>query len=133
MKRVTGIGGVFFKASDPQQTYDWYQKHLGIDPMPDGSSAIFRWRDAHDPEKKGTTVWAAFRRDTKYFGEGAQMFMVNYRVENLDELLEALKAEGVEVDPKRENYDYGKFAWIIDPDGNRIELWEPPNPEMWPE
>jgi catechol 2,3-dioxygenase-like lactoylglutathione lyase family enzyme len=129
MKRATGIGGIFFKSSDPKQTYDWYQKHLGIDPLPDGSCAMFNWRDAENPEQKSSTVWAAFPRDTKYFGAGPQTFMVNYLVENLDELVETLKAEGVEIDPKRENHDYGKFAWIIDPDGNRIELWEAPKEE----
>jgi catechol 2,3-dioxygenase-like lactoylglutathione lyase family enzyme len=133
MKRVTGIGGIFFKSSDPKQIYVWYQKHLGIDPLPDVSAAMFLWRDAQDPEKRGSTVWSAFPRDTKYFGEGAQTFMVNYRVENLDALLEELETEGVQIDPKRDNYDYGKFAWIIDPDGNRIELWEPPKHDIWPE
>jgi hypothetical protein len=101
MKRVTGIGGIFFKSSDPKQIYVWYQKHLGIDPLPDVSAAMFLWRDAQDPEKRGSTVWSAFPRDTKYFGEGAQTFMVNYRVENLDALLEELETEGVQIDPKR--------------------------------
>lgn len=133
MKRVTGIGGIFFKSSDPKASYAWYQKHLGIEPSPDGSGAIFQWRDNDDPTKEGMTIWSAFPRDTKYFGPGSQTFMMNYRVENLDALLEALKAEGVEIDPKREDQDYGRFAWIIDPEGNRIELWEPPAGDPFPE
>ena len=132
MKRVTGVGGIFFKSSNPKQTYEWYQKHLGINPLPDGSSALFRWRDAENPEKKGSTVWCAFPRDTNYFGPGSQECMVNYRVENLDALLEVLRSEGVAIDPKREEAEYGRFAWITDLDGNRIELWEPPKEEMWP-
>jgi predicted enzyme related to lactoylglutathione lyase len=130
MKRVTGVGGFFFKSSNPKQTYEWYQEHLGINPLPDGSSALFQWRDAEDPEKKGSTVWCAFPRDTKYFGPGSQEYMVNYRVENLDALLEALRSEGVEIDPKREEAEYGRFAWITGVDSNRIELWEPPKDEM---
>jgi predicted enzyme related to lactoylglutathione lyase len=129
MRRVTGIGGIFFKGSNPKQMNAWYQKHLGIDVFPDGSCAMFEWRDADDAEKKGSTIWSIKSRETKYFGEGPQTFMVNYRVENLDELLEALKAEGVTIDPKRDDSDFGKFAWIMDPDGNRIELWEPPKEE----
>jgi catechol 2,3-dioxygenase-like lactoylglutathione lyase family enzyme len=126
MKRVTGIGGIFFKADDPKAMNQWYQKHLGIDLLPDGSCAIFPWLDADDPEKEGMTVWTINKRDTTYYGGGPQTFMVNYRVENLDELVETLKSEGVWVDEKRDNSDFGKFAWIKDPEGNRIELWEPP-------
>jgi predicted enzyme related to lactoylglutathione lyase len=126
MKRVTGIGGVFFKADNPKAMYEWHEKHLGIVPEPDGSSALFHWRDAANPAQQGMTVWSAFPHDTKYFGPGPQTLMMNYIVDDLDGLLEALKAEGVTIDPKREDYDYGKFAWIIDPEGNRIELWEPP-------
>jgi predicted enzyme related to lactoylglutathione lyase len=124
-KKVTGIGGVFFKANDPKAMYDWYQKHLGIDPLPDGSCAIFEWREK-DSQAEGMTVWSIARRDSRQFGNGPQTFMVNYRVENLDALLETLKAEGVEIDPKREDGEFGKFAWITDPEGNRVELWEAP-------
>ena len=126
MKRVTGLGGLFFKAKDPTAMYEWYQKHLGIQREPDGSGAMFQWRDATEPEKTGLTVWSIFPQSTSYFGAGPQPFMMNFRVENLDALLQALKEEGVEIDPKVEEYDYGKFAWITDPEGNRIELWEPP-------
>ena len=125
MKRVTGIGGIFFKSENPQQLYGWYVKHLGIPLESHGQAATFHWLD---PEKrnKGMTVWSIFPHDTKYFSPGRASFMINYRVEDLDALLTALKQEGVEIDPKREEYEYGRFAWILDPEGNRIELWEPP-------
>ncbi len=126
MKRVTGIGGIFFKTQDPQALYQWYEKHLGIPRALDGASATFEWREADDPEGKGMTVWSIFPRDTKYFDPSAAPFMINYRVDDLDALLAALQEEGVKIDPHREDYDYGRFAWIMDPAGNRIELWEPP-------
>jgi len=126
MKRVTGLGGVFFKAKDPNSMYEWYEKHLGIKREADGSDAMFHWRDFSDPDKAGLTVWSIFPENTKYFNPSTAPFMLNYRVDDLKGLLEALKAEGVTVDPKVEEYDYGKFAWIMDPEGNRIELWEPP-------
>src|SRR5271157_6244325 len=126
MQRVTGIGGIFFKSDNPEKLYAWYEKHLGVKQGPQGSGAAFEWRDAADAEKKGMTVWALFPRDTKYLGPGRSPFMINYRVDDLDALLEALKEEGVEIDPHREDCDYGRFAWITDAEGNRIELWEPP-------
>ena len=126
MKRVTGLGGLFFKAKDPNLMYEWYEKHLGIQREPDGSGAMFHWRDAAQPEQTGLTVWSIFPHDTKYFGPGPTPFMMNFRVENMDELLKALREEGVTIDPKVEEHEYGKFAWVIDPEGNRIELWEPP-------
>jgi predicted enzyme related to lactoylglutathione lyase len=126
MKRVTGIGGIFFKADEPEALYQWYERHLGIGRAPDGSGATFEWRENDDPAQQGMTVWSIFPRHTKYFDPGASTFMINYRVDDLDGLLEALREEGVQIDPKRENYDYGRFAWIMDPAGNRIELWEPP-------
>jgi len=125
MKRVTGIGGIFFKSENPRKLYDWYERHLGIKADPN-SGAMFNWRDAEDPSKKGMTIWSIFPAATKYFDPSRSSFMLNYRVEDLDGLLAALKEEGVEIDPKREDYQYGRFAWIMDPDGNRIELWEPP-------
>jgi predicted enzyme related to lactoylglutathione lyase len=126
MKRVTGIGGVFFKAEHPAKLYEWYEQHLGIQREPHGGGASFRWREAEAPGREGMTVWSLFPTDTKYFEPSRSPFMINYRVDDLDALLEALRAEGVEVDPHREDYDYGRFAWIMDPEGNRIELWEPP-------
>ncbi|HLQ00378.1 MAG TPA: VOC family protein [Candidatus Limnocylindria bacterium] len=127
MKRVTGIGGIFFKSENPEKLYQWYQKHLGIESAADGSGVGFPWRDADGKQKNGRTVWAIFPSQTKYLDPSRSSFMINFRVENLDALLEALRKEGVEVDPHREDYDYGRFAWIMDPEGNRIELWEPLN------
>ena len=126
MRRVTGLGGIFFKSSNPERLYQWYEKHLGITREPHGQGSAFHWRNVDDPEQKSLTAWSIFPKDTKYFGASGADCMINYLVENLDELLATLKAEGVEVDPHREDYDYGRFAWITDADGNRIELWEPP-------
>src|SRR5437879_4634677 len=107
MKRVTGIGGIFFKADNAEKLYNWYEKYLGIKRAPDGSGAMFEWREADDSQRKGMTIWAVFRRDTKYFDPSRSGFMINYRVDDLDALLETLRKEGVEIDPYRENYDYG--------------------------
>ena len=126
MERVTGVGGIFFKSEDPERLYRWYEQHLGIHRTPDGMGAVFEWRAPDDADKKGMTVWSIFPRNTKYFDPSSSAFMINYRVEDLDSLLEELKKECVHIDPHREDYDYGRFAWIMDPDGNRIELWEPP-------
>ncbi len=125
MKRVTGLGGVFLKCKDPKATYEWYEKHLGI--TRDHSGAVtFPWRDDQQPEKTGMTMWSLFPETTTYFGSSQSPHMMNFRVENLEQLLTALRAEGVQVDDKIETYGYGKFGWIMDPEGNRIELWEPP-------
>ena len=131
MKRVTGIGGVFFKSTNPAELYAWYEKHLGICREPHGQGASFEWREARaadgsEPGPKAVTAWSIFPQATKYFGAGKADFMVNYRVDDLDGLLEELKTAAVEIDPHREDCDFGRFAWITDPDGNRIELWEPP-------
>lgn len=123
MKRVTGIGGIFFKCKDPEQTREWYNKHLGIPNEKYG--ATFDWREADDPEKKGTTVWNPFKAETKYFEPSTSSFMINYRVENLEALIEELKKEGVTIVDELQTYDYGKFIHIMDPEGNKIELWEP--------
>ncbi|HUI41849.1 MAG TPA: VOC family protein [Terriglobia bacterium] len=124
-KRVTGIGGIFFKAEDAPSLLAWYEKHLGIKAEPWGGTA-FTWQYADGSGRTGQTVWAIFPRDTGNFKNSRANHMLNYRVENLDALLEQLAGEGVEIDPKRENSDFGRFAWITDPEGNRIELWEPP-------
>lgn len=125
MKRVTGIGGIFFKSKDPAQLRDWYRKHLGIEAETWG--AQLHWRD--DPRNsEAYTVWSPFANDTKHFDPSHASFMINYRVDDLDWLLTQLRAEGVEVDPKVEESEYGKFAWIMDPEGNRVELFEPPAP-----
>jgi predicted enzyme related to lactoylglutathione lyase len=124
MGRVTGIGGIFFKAENPQRLYEWYEKHPGIRQDVADEGASFRWKDDGDPE--GFAAWSIFKKDTDYFPPSTQPFICNFRVEDLDGLQEALRAEGVWIDPKREDYDFGRFAWIMDPEGNRIELWEPP-------
>ena len=130
MKRVTGIGGIFFKAKDAGSLRDWYRTHLGIEA--DGANGfIFEWREAEHPDKTGQTVWSVFPGDTKYFAPSQASFMINYRVADLGAMLEQLRAEGVEVE-RAENYEYGKFAWVMDPEGNRIELWEPTDPFFEP-
>jgi predicted enzyme related to lactoylglutathione lyase len=123
MKRVTGIGGVFFKTRDREKQLEWYRTHLGIES--DGYGFMFAWRDREDPESIGYTVWSPFKDDTDYFDPSTQPFMVNYRVDDLDALVAALKEEGVEVVGEIQQEENGKFAWILDPEGNKIELWEP--------
>lgn len=123
MKRVTGIGGVFFKCADPKGVREWYGKHLGL-PVND-YGATFEWRSLDNPEEVGATQWCTFKSDTKYLDPSKKEFMINYRVENLVELIEVLKQEGVEVVGGPEVSEFGKFAWIMDPEGNKIELWEP--------
>jgi predicted enzyme related to lactoylglutathione lyase len=123
MEKVNGIGGVFFKARDPQGLAQWYRQNLGIES--EDGHADFPWRDAQG--RPGRTVWALFPANTDYFGNSAASCMLNYRVAHLDRLLEQLRQAGVQVE-KREDYDYGRFAWITDPEGNRVELWEPVEP-----
>ena len=119
MAKAMGVGGVFLKASNPEELSAWYAQWLGI-PSQDGGSLAF-----DGPESTGMTVFAHFPESTKYFGDGPQQVMINFRVDNLDELLEQLAAASVRIDPNREDYSYGRFAWIWDPEGNRVELWEP--------
>lgn len=123
MKRVTGIGGIFFKCADPGKMKEWYKIHLGLDTNDYG--ATFEWRDASDADKKGATQWSPFPDKTQYFAPSSKDFMINYRVENIEALVEALQKEGVTVLDKIESYDYGKFVHILDMEGNKIELWEP--------
>ena len=125
MKRVVGIGGIFFKSKDPKALGAWYERHLGVTLEKYGGSK-FPWRRADDPEHKELTVWSPFAEDTKYFEPSQSPFMINYIVDDLDAVLDALKAEGVTVDDKRDDSPFGRFGWAMDPDGNRIELWEPP-------
>jgi len=124
MKRVTGLGGVFFKSPDPKNTVEWYRTHLGIDSDEWGGFA-FQWRDRERSEEVGYTVWSAFPDDTKHFDPSPHPFMLNFRVDNLVELVATLKAEGVEVCGEVEEHDNGKFAWVLDSDGRKVELWEP--------
>ena len=123
MKRVTGIGGIFFKCKDPKAINEWYKTHLGFETTPYGT--VFEWREVDDSTKKGLTNWAAFSETTKYFEPSSKEFMINYRVENLEALVEVLKKENVTIVDQIETFDYGKFVHILDPEGNKIELWEP--------
>lgn len=116
---------MFFKAGDPEGMAKWYREHLGV-PVGEEGYCDFEWRHPEDPERVGRTVWSLFPSDTDYFGADGAPFMINYRVEDLDALLSALRDEGVKVDDRIEEHEYGRFAWISDPEGNRIELWEPP-------
>ena len=120
MASITGFGGIFLRAKDPKALYEWYRVHLGIESMP-GAGAM--WDDAGGP---GGNVWAIFPDSTKYLGSPERTFMMNFRVDDLHALVKALREEGVQVDDKVEEHEYGKFGWITDPEGNRVELWEPP-------
>lgn len=125
MKRVTGIGGVFFHAKDPAALGAWYKTHLGIDVQAWGGAA-FPWTDADGNPVKGTTAWLIAPADSKQFAPSEAPFMVNYRVDDLAALLAALRAEGCRVLEKTEESEYGKFGWVMDPEGNKVELWQPP-------
>jgi len=123
MKRVTSLGGIFFKCKDPDKVKDWYSKHLGFNV--DKYGTTFEWRQSDEQMKKGFTVWSPFNEDTKYFEPSPKEFMINYRVENIEKLVEELKKEGVTVVDEIEVFEYGKFVHILDIEGNKIELWEP--------
>jgi len=123
MEKVTGIGGIFFKCKDANKMKEWYKTHLGLNTNDYG--ATFEWREESDSTKKGSTQWAPFDDSTKYFAPSTKDFMINYRVSNLEALVEELKKEGVTIVDKIETYDYGKFVHIMDVEGNKIELWEP--------
>jgi len=123
LKRVTGIGGIFFKCKDPNKMNEWYKTHLGLNTNQYGT--VFEWRQATDSTKKGFTNWNPFSEKTKYFEPSTKDFMINYRVENIEALVEQLKKEGVTVTDTIETVDYGKFVHIMDIEGNKIELWEP--------
>jgi catechol 2,3-dioxygenase-like lactoylglutathione lyase family enzyme len=121
--RVLGIGGIFFKSANPQQLQEWYGKNLGL--ADSGHGVMLPWREQDHPEREQMTVWSVFPGDTKYFEPSPASFMVNYIVDDLDALLDRLAKQGVRIDPKRQDASYGRFAWIYDPDGNKIELWQP--------
>ena len=125
MQRVTGIGGIFFKAQNAEVLRAWYKRHLGID-VQDWGGATFRWHSEDRPEPNGATVWSIFKDSTEYFQPSTAPFMINYRVPDLMALLDTLRAEGCAVDEKTDTSEFGKFGWVMDPEGNRIELWEPP-------
>jgi predicted enzyme related to lactoylglutathione lyase len=123
MKKVTGIGGIFFKCKDPDKMREWYQKNLGLNTNPYG--AVFEWYQGADSTKKGFTTWSPFKETTKYFEPSQKDFMVNYRVADLQALVNELKENGVTILDSIETYEYGKFVHILDAEGNKIELWEP--------
>jgi predicted enzyme related to lactoylglutathione lyase len=124
-KKVTGIGGIFFKSREPKKMIDWYQKNLGLNTNPYGAS--FDWYEGADSTKKGTTQWTPFSEKTKYFEPSTRDFMINYRVANLEALAAELKQNGITIVDSITSYDYGKFLHILDGEGNKIELWEPKN------
>ncbi len=128
MNRVTGIGGIFFKAKDPAALRAWYKKHLGIDVQEWGGAA-FPWTDASGKPANGMTVWTISGFDANDFAPSTASFMINYRVADLASLLAALRAEGCNVLEKTDDSGYGKFGWVIDPEGNKFELWQPPEAE----
>jgi predicted enzyme related to lactoylglutathione lyase len=123
-KRVTGLGGIFFKSENPTALREWYRKHLGIESESYGHS--FFWKDSIGDDPNAYSVWSPFKKDTTYFAPSTKEFMINFRVENLHELLAALRMEGVTVMDAVEESEFGKFGWALDIDGNKIELWEPP-------
>ena len=123
--RVTGLGGVFFKTNDREATKNWYAEHLDLG-TPDSDVVLFWWRHDVDPDRRGHTVWGPFDMDSDHFGPDDAPYMLNYRVDDLDAILTRLRAEGVEVLDKREDSEFGRFGWIVDMDGRRVELWEPP-------
>ncbi len=124
MERVQGIGGIFFKAQDKAALAAWYRDNLGL-PVEEWGGAVIRWADQHEPAE-ATTVWSPFSADTTYFQPSNAAFMVNFRVKDLDAMLAQLRAAGAQVDDKIEDSDFGRFGWVVDPEGNKIELWQPP-------
>ncbi len=127
MKKVTGIGGIFFKCKDPNKMKKWYKTHLGLDTDQYGTN--FEWRQGADATKYGFTQWSPFSETTKYFEPSTKDFMINYRVENLEALVVQFKEEGVTITDTIQTFDYGKFVHIVDIEGNKIELWEPNDEE----
>ncbi len=129
--RAVGLGGVFFRARNPAKLSKWYQDHLGLKTTQ--NTALLSWRSTKNPKKAGYTVWALFPSNTKYFRNSRKQFMINYRVKNLDRLLAKLRREHVKVAKKVEDLEYGRFAWVSDPEGNWLELWESPRKYLAPE
>ncbi len=127
MAKATGIGGVFFRANDITATAQWYERCLGLNvsTWEGGAFSQFNWREADNPEAKGYTIWSPFNQSTKYFDPGGADFMINFRVDDLDAVLEHLRAQNVEIVGDIQTEPYGRFAWIIDLDGRKVELWEP--------
>ena len=124
MKRVTGLGGIFFKSKEPKELTSWYDKHLGLS-FGNNTWSTFKWRERDNPDQIGRTEFSVFPASTAYYAPSNSPFMLNFRVENLEQLIEILRGEGVTIVGDIEVYEYGKFGWILDPEGNKIELWEP--------
>jgi predicted enzyme related to lactoylglutathione lyase len=124
MERVTGIGGIFFKAQDPKGLQEWYREHLGIEAP--GGYVAFEWREKEAPHAEGMTVWSPFPKDTRYYEPSQAPFMINYRVRDLDAMVAQLKRQGIEQVGEPQSGEFGRFAWVMDPEGNKVELWEPP-------
>ena len=122
-ERVTGIGGVFFQAKRPTALADWYRTNLGLNII--GTSTTFEWNERSNPAHEALTVWALFPETTAYFSPGTAPFMINYRVRNLDRMVAQLRARGVAVESRIVEEEAGRFTWVVDPEGHRIELWEP--------
>ncbi len=125
MRRVTGIGGIFFKAKDPEVLHAWYKRHLGID-VQDWGGAVFRWSDSNDTPVGGTTIWSISAEKDDTFAPSTAPFRINYRVEDARGLAQLLREEGCNVLETIDESDFGIFAWVIDPEGNKVELWQPP-------
>jgi catechol 2,3-dioxygenase-like lactoylglutathione lyase family enzyme len=122
--RVIGIGGIFFKSADHERLRAWYAEELGISQ--EAGAAMFTWHSEGEEGREHQTVWSVFPQGSTYFDPSAAPFMINYIVDDLDAFLTTLQARGVRIDPKREDHEYGRFAWVYDPDGNKLELWQPP-------
>jgi predicted enzyme related to lactoylglutathione lyase len=125
MKRVTGIGGIFFKARDPDALRAWYQKHLGI-PVDSWGGTSFSWNGPENPTGVGSTVWSIFKESTEYLAPSKASFMINYRVADVRALVAVLREEGCAVEEKIDESEFGIFGWVMDPEGNKVELWQPP-------
>jgi catechol 2,3-dioxygenase-like lactoylglutathione lyase family enzyme len=123
--RVVGIGGIFFKARDPERLRAWYRDHLGL-ALGEWGGVVFDGATASPEGRQASTAWSVFPESTEYFRPSPASFMINYRVDDLDRVLSALRADGCAVDDRIESSEYGRFGWVSDPEGNRLELWEPP-------
>ena len=126
MTKVTGFGGIFFKSKSPNDLMAWYQQHLGLEPDAWGGKA-FEWRDKDNPERVGQTVFNPFKTDSKKFEPSTEPYMFNLHVTDLPVLLEQLRKDGVQIVGDMQDTEYGKFAWVMDPEGRKVELWQPPD------
>lgn len=127
MAKVTGLGGLFFKAEDVEATREWYAQHLGLEFSEWGGWG-WEWRERDNPDQIGRTEWAPFKADTEYMNPSDQPFMMNFRVDDLDAMIRQLAAAGIELIGEPEDTEYGKFAWVMDPNGIKLELWQAPAP-----